>query len=398
MLTVIRIYKYKLSQPSTNKLLILMKHKIINQLRTLALPLLLASLSIHCSCGKKPTNETDYGFNSTYARVQENIKGIQEGTKNMQDILDYTGFFKAVEEGKVDSVKKDLVRGLDVNRKEGDKTALHIATERGDISMMQALLQDPKINVGLTNKSNQTPLDIAFEKDNPAAVRLLLPAAKIDPKTIGPSGDNLFHKAIKSDKKAVADALMAAEPALINIANNAGKAPLQLAFEAGSVTDKLSKKLLSGGADVNAVDKQGDTLLHPLLRRNNIDIDMLKLLLDQGADVDAKGYNSNTPLHTLLSSNSLPSNFLQIAQELLGKVKDINAQNGEGDTFLHIAVERLQKPVVQALLQDNRIRADIINNNGETPIAIAEEIVVTMKNNEERKNKAIEIRDLLLNA
>ncbi|KAI0300740.1 ankyrin repeat-containing domain protein [Russula brevipes] len=76
--------------------------------------------------------------------------------------------------------------------------------------------------------------------------------------------------------------------------------------------------LLSHGADINAVDRQGRSPLHKALRSRNIDV--VKLLLTSGADVNARDRPDLTPLFTVLESGDF-----DMAQLLLSHGADINA-------------------------------------------------------------------------
>jgi hypothetical protein len=77
----------------------------------------------------------------------------------------------AVGGGNVEIVKLLLGKGADVNAKEWyeDKTPLHYAVEGGNVEIVKLLL-DKGANVNARNwrdyRRNQTPLDIAIEKEN----------------------------------------------------------------------------------------------------------------------------------------------------------------------------------------------------------------------------------------
>lgn len=118
--------------------------------------------------------------------------------------------------------------------------------------------------------------------------------------------------------------------------------------------------LLAKGANVNAKDKDGDTLLHGAASRGNKDI--VESLLAKGADVSARGNDNKTPLHRAAFSGEK-----DIAELLLAKGADVNAKAKDGDTPLFAAVYRGKKDIAELLLANG---ADVNANakDGFTPL------------------------------
>ena len=92
--------------------------------------------------------------------------------------------------------------------------------------------------------------------------------------------------------------------------------------------------------------------------RDTSDIDS-KLL----SDIHRK--NQQTSLHIAAASNQL-----DVAQELLRRGVEVNAQNMWGATPLHLAVSNDNYEMVQSLLQGGA-NATMKNNKGETPLDLA---------------------------
>ncbi len=60
----------------------------------------------------------------------------------------------------------------------------------------------------------------------------------------------------------------------------------------------------------------------------------------------------------------------ELVYYLIGKGIDVNLQNKNGDTALHLAIKMANKPIIKLLL-DGKAEVDIINNRNENPVEIA---------------------------
>jgi ankyrin repeat protein len=76
------------------------------------------------------------------------------------------------------------------------------------------------------------------------------------------------------------------------------KAALSDALRGGAITARIDilRTLISGGADANAKDAAGTTVLMRVAHSDFADVMRVKLLLDHGADVNAHDENGNTAL------------------------------------------------------------------------------------------------------
>ena len=184
----------------------------------------------------------------------------------------------------------------------------------------------------------------------------------------------------------------------VNAHNKAGRTPLHCALCAlaaaraephyPGVYERVASRLevlLAAGANVGAVDANGDTPVH--LAAQGLP-DVLQMLLERGADPNARNVWGDTPLHAAVAAAgdaeargdpSLPSIMEQVVQSIAQCVRvliehgaDANACNDRGgDTPLHVAVASGGIPsVVQALL-DGGADVDAVNSRGETPLQLA---------------------------
>lgn len=127
--------------------------------------------------------------------------------------------------------------------------------------------------------------------------------------------------------------------------------------------------------------QNGHTALHHAARQGCPET--VRLLLEYGADTWIRtrtqqghdydydyDYEGETALH--LSTHRGDSQaFLDILQLLVARGVDVNAQDGMGNTVLHLAIARLASAEpVQALL-DSGARTDLLGRGGLTPLQYA---------------------------
>ena len=102
-------------------------------------------------------------------------------------------------------------------------------------------------------------------------------------------------------------------------------------IQAGRIDD--AKKLFQTKADINAVDQNGDTVLHLAAAKN--DADLVGFLISKGADTSLKNYNSEIPLHVAIKHDSFDA-----ARNLAAGGSDIFTKDGSGTTALELALAR----------------------------------------------------------
>jgi ankyrin repeat protein len=158
------------------------------------------------------------------------------------------------------------------------------------------------------------------------------------------------------------------------------------------------QSLLDAGADIHLQDPEGSTPLHYACRANQINL--VKTLLEAGADPTAENDAGETPLHTdgaedmQLLPVLLKSGRVNINKQLrkTGKTPlmcrlegnksplaflehkpDVNAMNADGNTGLHIALERRRHPVedyrkTMVALLSCGANPNLKNRIGDTPL------------------------------
>ena len=85
------------------------------------------------------------------------------------------------------------------------------------------------------------------------------------------------------------------KPSAVTEPNESAERKISLHTAVRKNNVQLAESLIEGGADVNAKDEAGKTLLHWASVWDHRAV--AKVLLAQGADVDAKDRKGDTPLH-----------------------------------------------------------------------------------------------------
>ena len=164
----------------------------------------------------------------------------------MDDLI--RDFMAMAEDGDVEGVKRHLLGHVNVNMRDGqfnDKTALMSAASRGQIGVMELLL-DHNAGLELTDKEGMNALGYAIEYSRVDAVRFLLERG--------------------ADPNAVVDSA-SKWTVLMNAANNGDADIVEL--------------LLKHGADPNAVDNLGETAYAYAVATGHLEV--AKLLPDPKA-------------------------------------------------------------------------------------------------------------------
>jgi ankyrin repeat protein len=167
-----------------------------------------------------------------------------------------------------------LQAGADVNSQEDDSgsTPLMETLRHGYMELVPVLL-DAGADINAKKNNGVTPLMYAAQGGSPEAVRLLLGAGADIDRQDSNGWTALSNAAIRGNLQVV-DALLEAGP---EIQGEGGRIAMTIAAEHGNC--KMVQELLARGADVNAPDKQGRTILDAVI--NQLEIAGVRKDLDE---------------------------------------------------------------------------------------------------------------------
>ena len=317
--------------------------------------------------------------------------------------------------------KKAALAGKDINTFSGKLLDLsffgadiHFVLQQMAAKAALRIIIDPGINHSITCEISQLPWDMALD--------VLLEMNDL-------SGFR-FNNLIRIGRKDVLEgmcktedgilelfqSLLELDPRQVDSKDKKGKTLLFFAAEKGFA--KLAAFLLSKGAKVNTRDKWNFTPLHESLNK-----EAAELLINKGAFLNVKSNSGLTPLQTavyglrldvarfLVSKGAASNIFLdaaigrfervqqqvqrnlkivnnsgvggwtllhhaavagqyEIADFLISKNANINAETKKGETPLHLAVSRGRKKIVKLLIL-NGANVNVRNKYGNTPLHIA---------------------------
>ncbi|KAJ6781041.1 hypothetical protein PWT90_04781 [Aphanocladium album] len=147
-----------------------------------------------------------------------------------------------------------------------------------------------------------------------------------------------------------------------DLQDTSGWTPLMIAASVPE-SDDVIKVLIKAGADINAKNNSGQTALHFVASKKNLDT--AKLLLEHKASTRVKDRRGQYPVHRAAAVGSVPMCLL-----LLKKLSPTNPQDIEGYTPLHHAVAEGHGDTAVALLKEGA-DATIKNSEGELALDLA---------------------------
>lgn len=125
---------------------------------------------------------------------------------------------------------------------------------------------------------------------------------------------------------------------------------------------ETAKLLIQNGADVNARDAHGGSVLHKVNKE-----ELVELFIDHGLDPNATDDWGQTPLHAM--AYCAPDSMVGPIRSLLEHGADLAATNVDGNTPLHLAIATSDWEVVE-LLVDYGADLHCRNHLDETPMSL----------------------------
>ena len=271
-------------------------------------------------------------------------------------IDNFTSLHQACGKGHTEIVKVLLKYGANPDAREmRGWSALQISVGYGRLETLQALLETD-INITVTTKKGRNVLHILgmYRKDAVYFDFLLSKGIKGLINQIDWLGNAPLHYVVSEGNVDLVSRLIE-HGADVTLANNKGRCALMFGLKH---TDVI-KKLLESGAVVDQQDLKGMTCLHYAAEGSLTEA--VDLLLESSANPSVLNNIHRTPLH--LAGSPV------IAQHLIQQGVDVDIQDSEGQTPLHVAAA-YRHSVVKVLL-DNGISINLLTKKGQSALHIA---------------------------
>ena len=244
-------------------------------------------------------------------------------------------------------------------------TSLHWACQAGNSKETIQALIDHGADVNATNKKARTALMEACCFGNMNATNVLLNAGA-KPEIVDDKGNTSLHWTCISESSKEKTQALIDHGADVNAKNRKGQTVLMSAC--GKENAVAINLLLNAGAKPDIVDDGGFTSLHAACQAGNSK-ETLQALIDHGADVNA----ANRKGHTVLMSACRKENAVAINALLKAGAKPEIVDDG-GFTSLHKACHAgNSKETIQALI-DHGVDENAANKRARTALMIACEL------------------------
>ena len=310
---------------------------------------------------------------------------------------------------------------------DGDgNTVLHLASRNGRLNIMQLIIDFSKasIDLNLANRSNQTPLHLAYANGHIYIAKYLLSHAdcnpnitldeykntplhvasqngdlqivkfifetsivRVNPDETNILGQTALHFACTGSHKVIVEYLLSRAKCNPCLRDGDGNTPLHIATHNGDmecVKLIFETSTITVNSDVSNVDDK--TALHIACTDGHTDI-VEWLLAHTKCNPNVGGYLGNTPLHIACRFGDLEMVKLIIETSKCSINPDVS--NYDNQTALHVACKNDCKEIVGYLLTHTKCNINVEDSNGDTPLHIAcridsldcVEIIVSMNPN-----------------
>ena len=297
-----------------------------------------------------------------------------------------TAFNYVAKTGNIPLLKSLLEKGVKYTDNALIFAAQGSRRESNTIETYKYLVEDLKIKPTTISKSGETVLHFLAAKPNQIENIKYFVSKGVDVNKADNEGNTALINAAARDIAAVEFLLPLTKN--INGQNNKGEAALTIAIKTG--TPETAALLLNKGANVKILDKEGNNLGYYLVQsyrpagrgpetnapKQDPFNAKIKLLQDKGLDLAAPQKDGSTLYHVAVVKNNL---------DLLKKIDDlkidINAKNNDGLTALHKAAMISKDDLILKYFVSIGAKKDISTEFDETTYALAKENESLTKNN-----------------
>lgn len=271
-----------------------------------------------------------------------------------------------------DDVVMAMVKHMSMQKKPGDdretmandavliqditgRTALHFASIRGSVDILETLLRFTS-SVNTLDRDNNSALHYACFQGHEGCVEALVMHESFS--TMEGSAFSPLHCAVYHDHEMCADRLLDVfDDEVTLLSDDLGRTPLHIAAMKDYVD--CVQFLMEHSAEINAQEAKGRTSL--MLAAIHGSLNAVELLINMKCDINQIDVDKNNALHHACLNKKSDCALIIIEKMTDGAM--INARNNEGQTPLHISARQGLLPVTQQLLMRDA-NINITDNRG----------------------------------
>lgn len=315
------------------------------------------------------SNDKDFVLTNYFTSKGLDLKSV--------DAEGNTAFNYAARSGNIPLLKSLIEKGVKFN---DNAMILASAGSRSGSNTLEVYqyLESLKIKPTAVSKTGQNALHAIVRRPKQEEIVKYFLSKGVDINQADAEGNTPFMNAAASNADVAFITTLTPLVKNINQVNGKGVSALAMAVR-GNSADVVSL-LLAKGADYKVVDAAGDNLAAYLIQsyspqRAEMFPAKMKLLQEKGLDLAAAQRNGNTLYHIALAKNDLT-----LLKSLENLKLDVNAKNKEGMTVLHKAAMTAKDDSILKYLVSIGAKKDIITEFKETAFDLAGENEFLSKN------------------
>ncbi|WP_421715438.1 ankyrin repeat domain-containing protein [Arcobacter arenosus] len=360
------------------------------------------------------------------AALEENEKAFrilmtQNPNLNIRDHYGRTVLFDAVDGGNIDIIREVVNNIDDINIVDNDgQSVLFNAVLKENPEVAKFLISNG-IDVNILNKKRQTALfnAVILGSTNLPIIELLIEkGAKLNikdyaEKTILDEILKLLAIVNKPDEKVEGKYRLVSSDRnylkLTGILIDMGLAVDRTDIDGKTILYKEVERqnydtidfLIASGADVNAQDKEGRTVIFDAVLKGQSNMNMIDHLIARGADIDHRDFNEKTIIDDLAEAvlitknNKKPSSkrffdldlkddYFQLLKKMLLFKPRINEPRSDGKTIIFDLLDYDNLELIKIFVNAG-LDLNIVDNDMNTPLSYLVDRGLEIKNNKEKE-------------
>ncbi|XP_067685531.1 serine/threonine-protein phosphatase 6 regulatory ankyrin repeat subunit A-like [Haliotis asinina] len=254
-------------------------------------------------------------------------------------------------------------RAADTSAKDDtDRTILHWACEGGNVKIVKDLLTQCTVDINSNDRKGMTPLLFAAYHGKSDVLGLLIKKGA-NALAVDHRKRNILHLSCTGGHVDAVWYVLNHTSVDINGKDHTETTPVLLAAYHGEI--KVFDILVENGADLTAVDKYGDNILHCACHGGSVEITN-RILMQNIVDINSKGDGGMTPVLMAASEGEK-----EVFDFLVTQGADLLVTDEDGQTILHRACHGGNIKIVNYVLIQNIVDINSKDDKGMTAVLVA---------------------------